>query len=180
MTAPKPTPNNTQSQSLFTIDFASSMPKIILAFIPLGFISQLSCEFTATISFSRYFSNFILPRIIPVITPIVMPLAIYASVIFQPKKPSINTTRYSLISGEVMRNEKVTPKGIPASRKLMKKGIEEQEQKGVTAPNSAPKKLPQPFLCIIQALTFSCGKKLRKNPITEIMTNKSSIIFTES
>jgi hypothetical protein len=84
------------------------------------------------------------------------------------------------MSGEVIRNEKVTPKGIPASKKLMKRGMEEQEQNGVIAPKSDAKKLPHPLVPIIQALIFCCERKLRKNPITEIITNKSSIIFTES
>jgi len=84
------------------------------------------------------------------------------------------------MSGDVTRNEKVTPKGIPAFRKLIKSGIEEQEQNGVIAPKSDAKKLPHPLVPIIQALTFSCDRKLRKNPITEIITNRSSIIFRES
>jgi len=109
-----------------------------------------------------------------------MPLITYASVIFQPKNPNINTTRYSLTSGDVTRKEKFTPKGIPASKKLIKRGIEEQEQNGVIAPNSEAKKLPHPLVPIIQALTFCCDKKLRKNPMTEIITNRSSMIFTES
>jgi hypothetical protein len=41
------------------------------------------------------------------------------------------------MSGELMRNAKVTPSGMPAPRKPMKSGIEEQEQKGVTMPNVA-------------------------------------------
>lgn len=37
-----------------------------------------------------------------------------------PNVPSIRMTRYSLIRGEVTRNEKVTPSGAPALRKPMK------------------------------------------------------------
>ena len=37
---------------------------------------------------------------------------------------------------DVIKNEKVTPKGIPASRKPKKRGIDEHEQNGVTAPKS--------------------------------------------
>jgi len=39
--------------------------------------------------------------------------------------------------GEDIRNEKVTPRGTPASTKPMKSGTAEQEQKGVTIPRSA-------------------------------------------
>ena len=40
--------------------------------------------------------------------------------------------------GEEIKKEKVTPSGNPALVKPIKIGIEEQEQKGVTVPNSAP------------------------------------------
>jgi len=62
----------------------------------------------------------------------------------------------------------------------MKRGIEEQEQNGVIAPKSDAKKLPQPLVPAIQDLILACDKKLRINPMAEIITNKSSIIFTES
>ena len=39
--------------------------------------------------------------------------------------------------GEETRKEKVTPRGSPALEKPMKRGMEEQEQKGVTVPKSA-------------------------------------------
>jgi hypothetical protein len=56
-------------------------------------------------------------------------------VIFQPKNPNIKTTRYSLTKGDVIKKEKVTPKGTPVSRRLRNKGMDEHEQKGVNAPN---------------------------------------------
>ncbi len=40
-----------------------------------------------------------------------------------------------------MRNENVTPTGKPALVNPMNNGIDEQEQNGVTVPNSADKKL---------------------------------------
>jgi hypothetical protein len=43
-------------------------------------------------------------------------------------------TATSFTNGEVIRNEKVTPNGIPPFTKPMKSGIEEQEQNGVMAP----------------------------------------------
>jgi hypothetical protein len=51
-----------------------------------------------------------------------------------PKKPSIKTIKYWFIKGEVIKKEKATPRGIFSSRKLRKRGMDEQEQKGVTAP----------------------------------------------
>jgi hypothetical protein len=39
--------------------------------------------------------------------------------------------------GEEIRKEKVTPRGSPAPVKPMKRGMEEQEQKGVTVPSNA-------------------------------------------
>ena len=53
---------------------------------------------------------------------------------FQPNKPINNTRATSLIIGAAIRKEKVTPRGIPASTKPKKRGIAEQEQKGVTMP----------------------------------------------
>jgi hypothetical protein len=47
-----------------------------------------------------------------------------------------------LTIGDVIRNEKVTPSGIPASTKPINKGTEEQEQKGVTIPNRDAMKFP--------------------------------------
>jgi len=79
-------------------------------------------------------------------------------VIFQPKNPSIKTTKYSFTIGEVMRKEKATPRGTPASMKLKKIGMEEQEQKGVTAPKIEAAIFPKPnFLLLIQFLILSLG-----------------------
>ena len=57
--------------------------------------------------------------------------------------------------GEVRRNEKVTPRGTPALSRLMKSGIEEQEQNGVMAPNSAAIKFPQRPPRVIQVFSRS-------------------------
>jgi len=45
--------------------------------------------------------------------------------------------------GEETRKEKVTPRGIPASIKPIKRGTAEQEQKGVTIPSNAAKMFPR-------------------------------------
>ncbi|GAL61258.1 hypothetical protein JCM19300_4204 [Algibacter lectus] len=42
----------------------------------------------------------------------------------------------SLTKGEVIKNAKVTPKGIPPRTKPINKGTDEQEQNGVTTPKS--------------------------------------------
>ena len=63
--------------------------------------------------------------------------------------------------GEEIRKEKVTPKGKPALVKPMNRGMEEQEQKGVTVPSSAAIQLapiPRNFPKI--RLLRSGGKKL--------------------
>jgi hypothetical protein len=55
--------------------------------------------------------------------------------------------------GEEIKNEKVTPSGKPADEKPINKGIDEQEQKGVTVPSKAatefapiPRNSPNIFL----------------------------------
>jgi hypothetical protein len=42
----------------------------------------------------------------------------------------------SLTRGEVIRNENVTPRGIPLCTNPINNGIEEPEQKGVIAPKN--------------------------------------------
>jgi len=101
-------------------------------------------------------------------------------VIFQPKNPIIKTTKYSLINGEVIKNENVTPSGIPAFNRLKKIGIDEQEQNGVTAPKSAAKKFPTPFFWISHLRMAESEIKVRRNPMAKIMTNNNNKIFNES
>ena len=48
-----------------------------------------------------------------------------------------NTRLPKSTMGEEIRNEKVTPRGKPALVKPMNRGMEEQEQNGVTVPNRA-------------------------------------------
>jgi len=127
-----------------------------------------------------YLSKFILPKIIPEITPIVIPLRMYKIVIFRPKNPSIRITKYSFTKGEVIRKEKHTPKGIPASKKLKKIGIEEQEQKGVIVPNKEAKILPKARFLIIQCLILSGGRYVLKKPTIATIIKSRRIIFIES
>ena len=51
----------------------------------------------------------------------------------------------SLTKGEVIREAKVTPKGRPPFTKPINKGIDEQEQNGVIAPNVEAKKYCKPY-----------------------------------
>ncbi len=63
--------------------------------------------------------------------------------------------------GEEMRKEKVTPRGSPAAVKPMNRGMEEQEQKGVTVPSRAARQLaPRPWNRPRIRLVRSGGKKL--------------------
>jgi len=102
-------------------------------------------------------------------------------VIFQPKNPNIKTTKYSLTKGDVIKKERVTPNGTPAFKKLKKIGIDEQEQKGVIAPNDEAIKLLNPyFFPLIHFLTLFCERYVLKNPTIDIITIKSKIILIES
>ena len=60
---------------------------------------------------------------------------------FQPKILISSTKLPKSTMGEEIRKEKVTPKGRPALVKPMNRGMEEQEQKGVTVPSSAAMQL---------------------------------------
>lgn len=56
---------------------------------------------------------------------------------FAPKILMSRTRLPRSTMGEEIRKENVTPKGSPAFVKPIKSGMEEQEQNGVTVPNSA-------------------------------------------
>ena len=57
--------------------------------------------------------------------------------VFAPKIPISKTNEPRSTIGEEIRNENVTPNGKPAPIKPINKGIDEQEQNGVTVPSSA-------------------------------------------
>jgi hypothetical protein len=68
--------------------------------------------------------------------------------------------------GEEMRNEKVTPRGTPASTNPIKRGTAEHEQNGVTMPSKAASILPIiSFLCVSIILVFS-GEKYERMTAT--------------
>jgi len=66
----------------------------------------------------------------------------------------------SFTSGEVIRNAKVTQRGIPALKNPINKGIDEQVQNGVIAPNKEAKKYSnQKSLFLTKnSFTFFVGK----------------------
>ena len=91
----------------------------------------------------------------PPIVPSKMPLITYIAVALTPKVPRNIATATSFTRGEVIRKENVTPKGSPPFTNPMNRGIDEQEQKGVTVPRRAammfahiPLNLPIIFLVL--------------------------------
>ena len=57
------------------------------------------------------------------------------AVTFQPNMPYKRITATSLIIGDAIKKEKVTPSGTPDSTNPRNNGMAEQEQNGVTIPN---------------------------------------------
>ena len=73
-----------------------------------------------------------------------MPDMAYISVIFQPNMPIKRAKATSFTRGDVIKKENVTPNGIPPCTNPINKGTDEQEQKGVTAPNIDANKFSRP------------------------------------
>lgn len=65
-------------------------------------------------------------------------------VAFTPKKASISVRIAGFKIGEVSKNDTVPLNGAPLLNNPTNTGIVEQEQNGVTAPNSAPNILSRP------------------------------------
>jgi len=83
--------------------------------------------------------------------------------------------------GEDIKNENVTPIGRPALVNPINKGMDEQEQKGVTVPSKAPNILAQIPLNLPKIfLVLSGGKKLCIYDIKNINTESSINIFITS
>ena len=81
-------------------------------------------------------------------------------VVLSPNIPKNKAIATSFTSGEVIKNENVTPKGIPPLTKPIKSGTEEHEQKGVTTPNMDAIRYSKPYILFRDRkfLTFSTGK----------------------
>src|SRR3989339_413177 len=97
------------------------------------------------------------------------------SITFQPKSPKSNTTATSFTIGAEIRNEKVTPSGIPASTNPKNRGIAEQEQNGVTTPKREANTLPVKSDFPSKAFrVFSGVKKVRTTPTRKIIKTSNS------
>ena len=80
--------------------------------------------------------------------------------------PASTTTATWLTIGLAIKNDSVTPSGMPASTKPMNSGIDEHEQNGVTAPRpTAIRRAPGPERPRIIARTFSGVSSARSQPI---------------
>jgi hypothetical protein len=109
------------------------------------------------------------------------PHSIYIRAILRPNIPNSITRATSLTMGEEIKNEKVTPKGTPASINPMNTGIAEQLQKGVTIPSRAATTLPRYWWRKLKIFrVFSGGKKLRIIATTKIIRASMIKIFKVS
>ncbi len=91
----------------------------------------------------------------------------------------IRATSFTI--GEETRKEKVTPRGMPASMKPMKRGTAEQEQKGVTMPRRAASTFPKNSGTFSSTFfVFSGGKKLRSTAMAKMMTTSRKKILAVS
>ena len=72
------------------------------------------------------------------------------------------------------------PSGTPAFNKLIKIGIEEQEQKGVMAPKAAAKKLPLTPPRLIHCRSRCSGSHVRIRLMASIMIVSKPKILIES
>ena len=80
----------------------------------------------------------------PPTTPKMIPERTYIRVTFHPNEIQNIAIAISLTSGDVIKNDNEIPKGILACIIPTNKGIEEQEQNGVIAPNKPAKTFPKP------------------------------------
>ena len=119
--------------------------------------------------------------ITPATMAIVRPESRYSPATFQPNRPKSMTSATSLTTGAEMRNEKVTPRGMPDSTKPIKSGTAEHEQKGVMMPSAAARTLPTPSrLPPSQARVCSALKNERSRVMAKIMPPSSRMILGTS
>ena len=74
---------------------------------------------------------------VPPTTAMTSPRITYAIATFTPKTLINSTSEPKSTIGDEIKKEKVTPSGSPALVNPIKRGIDEQEQNGVTVPRSA-------------------------------------------
>src|SRR3990172_10330872 len=117
----------------------------------------------------------------PAMIAIVSPEKTYGPATPHPKRPYSRTTATSLMVGAAIRNEKVTPSGMPDSTKPMNSGTAEHEQNGVTMPSIAASTFPIPCRRPPSRARVRSGlKKVRTIPITKIMPESRSRILGTS
>ena len=83
--------------------------------------------------------------------------------------------------GAAMRNEKVTPSGMPASTKPMKSGTAEQLQNGVTMPRLAAMTLPVVSRRPRSSARVRCGLKNERTmptPKTTMVSRSSTLTLS--
>ena len=105
----------------------------------------------------------------------------YSPATRQPNRPNSITSATSLITGAAIRNEKVTPNGMPDSTKPINSGTAEHEQKGVMTPSEAARTLPTPARRPpSQARVCSALKNERSRVMRKIMPPSSRMILGTS
>src|ERR1035437_316621 len=130
---------------------------------------------------STHFSSLNKPIIQPVEIAINNPVPTYIAATFHPNIPYRRTTATSLIIGEAIRKENVTPSGTPDSTKPRNKGIAEHEQNGVTIPNAEAITFPVKVFFPSSALRVRSGVKyVLIIPTKKIMSISSIRTFGNS
>ncbi len=74
-----------------------------------------------------------------------IPLTTYIKVVCNPNKPIKSPMATSLTKGDVIKNAKVTPNGMPPLTNPINKGTDEHEQKGVTTPKRLAIRYSNPY-----------------------------------
>jgi len=83
-----------------------------------------------------------------------------------------------LIIGAAIRNENVTPIGIPASTNPRNSGMAEHEQKGVTTPSRDAKIFPASSVLPSRALLVFSGEKYERTiPARKMISTSNNDIF---
>src|SRR5664280_291564 len=132
---------------------------ILLPNVIFSSSSPLLPRFVSYTHGSTHFSSFSKPITQPAIIAMTKPVPTYIAATFHPNIPYKRTTATSLIIGEEIRKENVTPRGTPDSTNPRNKGIAEHEQKGVTIPNADAITLPVKVFFPSSALRVRSGVK---------------------
>src|SRR5664280_706675 len=130
---------------------------------------------------STHFSSFNKPITQPATIAITNPVPTYIAATFHPNIPYRRTTATSLIIGEEIRKENVTPRGTPDSTKPRNNGIAEHEQNGVTIPKAEAITFPVKGFFPSSALRVRSGVKyVRIIPTQKIISVRSIMTLGNS